>query len=91
MRSFKQSNEQTAETNRLITKAVKITYKKLTNVQKQSPKKILTHVKTTKKTYKTVRFVDGSIKETRDNNELLKRRDDIHVFHTTYFRKYLTK
>ena len=61
-----------AETNRPIQDAVMNIYKKLTNVQKQSPKKPPTNTKMTKKTDKTVRFVDIKGREINENNKLPK-------------------
>ena len=51
---------------------------KLTNVQKQSPKKTTTNVKTTKKIDKTVSFVDNKCGETKENNKLPKRKEDAY-------------
>ena len=45
------------------------TYKKLTNVKKQSSKKAATNVKLTKKTEKTVKFIDSEGKEVKENKK----------------------
>ena len=63
-----------SETTRLIKKAAKNTYKKFTNVQKQSPKKTRTNVKMTKKTDKTVTFIDNKSKETKENKKFPQKK-----------------
>ena len=61
-----------AETNRLLKKAIKSTYKKLTGVSKQYPKKAPNNMKTFKKTEKTVKFIENPTKDNKDTNEMLK-------------------
>ena len=61
-----------AETNKLLKKAVKITYKKLTRVPKQYPKKAPNNMKGSKKTEKTVKFDESSTKDNKDTNKTLK-------------------
>ena len=69
-----QMNEM-SETNRLIKKEVKNAYKKLTNIQKQSSKKVPTNVKMTKKTgKKTVKFIDNKSKMLRKITNALKEK-----------------
>ena len=66
-----QMNEM-AKTNKLLKKAVKITYYKLTNLPKWYPKKALNHLGTPKNTDKKVKFVANSNKDSEDINRILK-------------------
>ena len=61
-----------AETNKLLKEAVRSTYKKLTSIPKQYPKKIPTNLKTSKKIQKTVTFVENLTKGNKDTNKILK-------------------
>ena len=49
-KTFSAQMNETAETNKLLKKVVKSTYKKLTNVPKQYPKKTHNSMKSSKKT-----------------------------------------
>ena len=59
-----------AETNKLLKTAVKNTYKKMTSMSKQHPKKTSNDLKTSKKVDKTVKFVDKSKKDSKDANKI---------------------
>ena len=62
-----------AEMNTLLKKAVKCTYKKLTSVPKQYPKKTINNVKTLKK---MVKFIENPTKEDKSMNKTSKRKND---------------
>ena len=61
-----------AETNKLLKRAVKNRYKKVTSIPKQHPRKTSNDPKTSKKVDKTVKFVDKSNKDNKDTNKTLK-------------------
>ena len=67
-----QMNEM-VETNKLLKKAVKSTYKKL-SVPKQHPKKAPNNMKASKKTEKAVISVENTTKDNKDTNKTLKGR-----------------
>ena len=54
-----------AETNKLLKRAVKNTYKKLTSILKQPPKKTSNTAQTPMKVDKTVKFADKSNRDSR--------------------------
>ena len=66
-----QMNEM-AEANKLLKKAVKSTYNKLTNVPKQCPKKTYHNMKVSKKTEETVKITENPAKGNKDTNKTLK-------------------
>ena len=70
-----QRNEM-AETNKLLKKAVKSTYKILTTVPQQYPKKTPNNMKTSKKTKNTFKFIENPTKDNKDVNKNPKRRND---------------
>ena len=61
-----------AEANKLLKRAVKNTYKKLTSILKQSPKKTSNTAKSPKKVDKKVKFADKSNKDKKDTNKTSK-------------------
>ena len=61
-----------AKTNKLLKKAVKSTYNKLTSIPKQYPKKDPNHLKNSQKIYKMVKFVDNPNKDSKDTSKTPK-------------------
>ena len=68
--------DKTVNTNRLIMKAVKDTYKKLKNVQTHTANKTPTNIKSVEKTHKSVEFADIKGRETKENSKLTKTKHD---------------
>ena len=68
--------DEMAKTKKLLKKAVKSTYKKLTSVPKQYPKKTPNNMKASKKTKKIVKFIEKPTIENKCVNRIPKRKND---------------
>ena len=62
------------ETNKLLKRAIKNTYKKLTSIPKTSPKKASNTAKTPKKADKAVKCANKSNKDSKDSNKTSKNK-----------------
>ena len=65
-----------AETNKLLKKAVKSTYKKLISVPKEYPKKTPNNMKASMKTMKTLNFIRKITKDNTGMDKIPKRKND---------------